>query len=273
MCCYNSRKIVCFVILALLAAAWPIRAGETARGHELRQHLDGIIRFEGIEDARVTLSDVLDQLGKRYNLSFDIHEEAFKQDDIKEVGKFEIVGMSGPIPAMNTSLGTVLHRILRRVSPSATYLIRGDTIEVTTTEAIRKEFFADRPTMPGPLPPLASGAFEKVPLEHALKELSRYGNIVLDARSVKEGQMPVSADVANVPLDSLVRMLADMAGLKVVSLDNSLYVTSKESAEALQKEQDKQKREREQEEKAKKEEEKPKPAAPKPAKETDKKVL
>ena len=129
--------------------------------------------------------------------------------------------------------------------------------------------------MPGPLPPLVSVEFDKTTtLGTALKELNRYGNVVLDARAIKEGQATVTADLANVPLDTAVRMFADMAGLKVVKLDNSLYVTSKDNAKVLLKEQEKQKREREREdkEKAKKEEEKPKSTAPKPEKESGKKI-
>ena len=97
---------------------------------------------------------------------------------------------------MHTTLERVLRKILRRLpaDSGATYLIRGDVIEITTMDAIRKEFFADRLVTSEPLPPLVSGTFDKVPLEAVLKELNHYGNMVLDARAVKEGQVQVSAD-------------------------------------------------------------------------------
>ncbi len=272
MCPIASRKVWLLVVLALPLAALPLQAGESVRGRELRHRLDETVKFEGIDDSRATLADALDQLSKRYNLTFDINDDAFNRDNMGEVGKFEIA--QPPIPPMQTSLGKVLGKVLRHVSPSATFLIRGDAVEITTTEAIRQEFFADRPTTPGPLPPLVTGEFDKVPLEVALKELNRHGNVVLDVRSAKEGQTPVTADLSNVPLDTAVRMLGDMAGLKVVKLDNSLYVTSKDNAKVLLKEQDKQKREREREDKenAKKEEEKPKTSAPKTETDANKKV-
>jgi hypothetical protein len=258
MCPIVSRIVCLFVILALLTVATPLPAEPNARGIELRHRLDEIVKFEGIDDSRATLTDALDQISKRYNLTFYVNEDAFTQAGLKDsAGKVEIAHTLS-IPPMQTKLGTVLHRVLKRVPHSATFFIRGDEIEITTTEAIRKEFFADRPTMPGPLPPLVSGEFDKTTtLETALKQLNRYGNVVLDARANKQSQATVTADLANVPLDTAVRMFADMAGLKVVQLDNSLYVTSKENAKVLLKEQEKQKRERERQDKkkAKKEEE------------------
>jgi hypothetical protein len=143
-------------------------------------------------------------------------------------------------------------RILRRVpvESGATYLIRRDVLEITTTDALRKEFFPDRPA--GPLLPLVTIKLDKTPLESALKSLRYWGNVVLDSRAEKVAQTPVTADVENVPLDTAVRMLANMAGLKVVPLENALYVTSPDSAEEMLQEQEalRQQREREQKEKA-----------------------
>jgi hypothetical protein len=238
MCSTNPRKNWLFLYVALvLAGGTPaLRAEESARGRELRHLLDQPVRFAGFEDPKTTLSEALESLAARFNLSFDINEHAFKKADIKEVHKIEIASPN-TIPAMNTRLGTALKKVLSHVSPSVTYIIRDDKIEITTMEAIRKEFFADRPD--GPLPPLVAGTFEKVPLQAALRELAHAGNIVLDIRAAKEGETAVTADLVNVPLDTAVRMLADMAGLKVVPLDNVLYVTSKDNARLLMEEQEK----------------------------------
>jgi hypothetical protein len=238
MCPTNPRKnwLLLYVALVLAGGTPALRAEESARGRELRHLLDQPVKCGGFEDPKTTLGELLDLLAARYNLSFDINEHAFKEADIKGVGKFEIA-TPDPIPAMHTRLGTVLKKVLSRVSPSATYIIRDDTIKVTTVQAIRKEFFADRPD--DPLPPLVAGTFEKVPLQAALRELAHAGNIVLDSRAAKEGETAVTADLVNVPLDTAVRMLADMAGLKVVPLDNVLYVTSKDNARLLMEEQEK----------------------------------
>jgi len=265
MCPFFSRKGWLIVALALLMAA-PLRAGESAAGRELRHRLSDTVNLAGYDDPRMTLNDALDSLSKRYNLTFDINEKAFELENVTELERTPITDRS-PIPPMRTTLATILRKILRRVpsDSGATYLIRGDIIEITTTAAIRKEFFADRLVMPNPLPPLVSGAFDKVPLEDTLKELNHYGNIVLDARAAKEGQVQVSADLVNVPLDTTVRMFADMAGLAVVPMDNALYVTSKDNARALLKAREKLRlqREREKKEKANEDKDKEKKPAPK----------
>ncbi|MHB1424515.1 MAG: hypothetical protein ACYC3I_15195 [Gemmataceae bacterium] len=237
---FTSRQVWLVAGIALLSVAIPVRAGESERGRELRQKMSEIVDYAGIEDPRATLSDALDMLSKRYNLTIDLNEKAFEMDQLKDVGKMPVAEKS-PIPAMRTSLEKVLRRILRVVpTPSgATYLIRGDAIEITTVAAIRKEFFADRPEMKGPLPPLVSSTFDKVPLEAALKELNRYDNVALDPRMAQEAQALVTADFSNVPLDTAVRLFADMAGLKVVRMGNVLYVTSEDNARALEKEQKK----------------------------------
>jgi hypothetical protein len=238
MCSTPSRQgwfLLCAVVV--LAGGTPaLPAEESPRGQELSRVLCKPVHYPGIDDPKATFGECLEQLAKRYNLSFDINARAFEKAHIEEIRKARTTAQQ-PLPEMHARLGTVLKKILSRVSPSATYIVREGFIEITTVHAMRKEFFADRPH--GPLPPLATGNFDKVPLETALKELTHFGNIVLDTRATKEGQIPVTADLVNVPLDTAVRMLADTAELKVVPLDNVLYVTSKDNARLLMEEQEK----------------------------------
>ncbi len=104
-------------------------------GLELRDKLGKPVDYPGLEDARVTLAEVLDQLAKRYGLSFDVNESAFKVDGVNDPLKQEITGKN-PIPPMKTTLGTVLKKILARVegTSGATYIIRRDQIEITTNK-------------------------------------------------------------------------------------------------------------------------------------------
>ncbi|HEY7311775.1 MAG TPA: hypothetical protein VH643_20600 [Gemmataceae bacterium] len=104
-----------------------------ARGLELQRLLSKPVKYPGMDDPKATLSEVLEQLAKRYNLSFDIREKAFEFENLKEVGKTE-VATPNPIPEMHTTLSTVLRKVLSRIPvPSgATYLIRRDVIEITT---------------------------------------------------------------------------------------------------------------------------------------------
>lgn len=262
MCPIHSRQgwFVLCVVLVLAGGTPALHAEETTRGQELCRLLAKPVKYPGVDDPKYTFSECLEQLAKRYNLSFDINLRAFEKAHIEEVLKSRLTAQQ-QLPEMHARLGAVLKKILSRVSPSAAYIVREGFIEITTEQAMRKEFFANRPH--GPFPPLVIDNFEKVPLEAALKELAHSGNIVLDARAAKEGQTPVTADLVNVPLDTAVRMLADMAGLKVVPLDNALYVTSTDNARLLMEEQEKLRLQRKCETKHKKD---------KPSKKTDKPV-
>jgi hypothetical protein len=81
--------------------------------------------------------------------------------------------------------------------------------------------------------PLVYAIFEKRPLEDALRELSELTDVsvVLDASRAKEtARLPVTATFKNVAVDTAVRLLADLAELKMVRVDNVLYVTTAENA-------------------------------------------
>lgn len=75
----------------------------------------------------------------------------------------------------------------------------------------------------------------KVEFAAALKQLSRETatNLILDSRVEKEAKAPVSIQLEDVPLETAVRLLAEMAGLKPVRVGNVLFVTKKETANEL----------------------------------------
>jgi hypothetical protein len=56
---------------------------------------------------------------------------------------------------------------------------------------------------------------------------------VIDARAREKATTRVTATLNNVPVDTAVLILADMADLRMIVLDNVLYVTTKENAEQL----------------------------------------
>ncbi len=48
------------------------------------------VKYPGLDDPKTTLTKRSSRLAKRYNLSFDINEKAFKFENIMDVGKTEI---------------------------------------------------------------------------------------------------------------------------------------------------------------------------------------
>jgi hypothetical protein len=245
------RSFVCsgvlFAALGLLALAaadtprpaTPPAAPAAANAEDLQTKLGRRVSFKGFDDPKTTLVDALDSLSKWYFGGaevFDVNEKAFRFDQFMDVLKAPIAE-NNPVPPMNTTLAAVLRKILARVNaPSgATWLIRRDVIEITTGEFQRREVWGTADE--GPFLPIVQVAFDRRPLDEALKELAEQAeySVVLDASAAEKGKTPVTARMYNAPLDTAVRLLAGMAGLRPVMLDNVLYVTTREGAEALEK--------------------------------------
>jgi RNA polymerase sigma factor (sigma-70 family) len=203
--------------------------------------LNSLFDFQGYDDPKTTLIEALDVLGDLHSLQFDVNELAFKAENVNEPSRIEIANPTA-VPRMKGTLRRVLKKILARVPvPSgATYLIRKDHIEITTEDAVRRELHLpvpkrDENSLPLERLTLVWQDFKKVPLDRALADLAEDTNcnVVIDARVEEKTTVKVTARLANVPLDTAVAVLADMAGLEVVRMDNVLYVTSPESAAKL----------------------------------------
>jgi hypothetical protein len=107
------------------------------------------------------------------------------------------------------------------------YAIIGDAVYVSTNEM----------AMQRQLKQHVSIDLEKIELAKALEQLKKETatNIVLDKKAEKEGKTLVTMQLDDVPLESAVRLLAEMAGLKAVRPQGSnvLYVTPRGNATEL----------------------------------------
>jgi hypothetical protein len=214
------------------------------RMRENQKKLTASIDFAGVDDPTTTLGDVLKDLGKRYDIVIDVKDRAFEAEGLRDVLSTPLVSDGKPLPPLKAvSLDYVLRKIFSRIPvvSGATYINRGETIEITTGQFRYAEIYFD-PDRQGPdLPafialPLVHRNVAKQPLEDALKEIAEHTliNIVLDARVGEKARAAVTADFADVPLDMAVGVLADMADLKSVLLANVLYVTTRDNAKVLQ---------------------------------------
>ncbi len=81
---------------------------------------------------------------------------------------------------------------------------------------------------------------EKQPMATCARQLARDTgtNILVDAKVEKEANTPVTIQLDDVPLETAVRLLAEMVGLKPVRVGNVLYVTNKQTAGELRQEPD-----------------------------------
>jgi len=220
----------------------PPLLAQNRAGFALANRLAQPFNFNGFDDPKTTLAEAIDQIQKRHDVNILINDDAFKSDKFQDVLKTEIAQPNPIPPKNNASLNTVLKMILARVptESGATFLIRRGEIEITTMAALRKELGREPDEL---IPPLVYMHFEKKPLGETLRQLSEHtgATLVLDPRAGDKTKSVVSATFLNVPLDSAVRVLADMVDLKPVQIDNMIYLTSPQNADRLHKEQKKRK--------------------------------
>src|SRR5205814_856089 len=107
-----------------------------------------------------------------------------------------------------------------------TFAIVGDHILISTEDVVNYRQLRQR----------VSVDLDGIALPKALKDLSvqTATNLLLDPRSIKTaGDAKITLQLEDVPLDTAVRLMAEMAGLKPVRLGNVLFVTTEERAERL----------------------------------------
>ncbi len=105
------------------------------------------------------------------------------------------------------------------------YVPIGDTIVVTTEDMAMTRQLRQR----------ISVDMDKVEFAAALKQISREtaANLILDSRVEKQAQAKVTLRLEDVPLETAVRLLAEMANLKPVRVGNVLFITGKDNAKEM----------------------------------------
>jgi hypothetical protein len=239
--------VLLIAVVALLRAS-AARAAESPsaeqarRANEVRKKLAATVKFSGLDDPESTLSDALNYWSRMYDIRFEVNEQAFRDEMIDDVMSTKL-GRAIPKMAQVTA-ETPLRRILARIPvPSGTtFVVRGGVVEITTRRYVnphawrRNEAAAPGEETPTPVPaPETSVAFDKRELREALQEIADATgvNIALDGRAQDLGKTPVTITLRDVAVDTAVKLLADMAGLQAVLVDEVFYVTTKENAQAL----------------------------------------
>jgi hypothetical protein len=105
------------------------------------------------------------------------------------------------------------------------YAIVGDTVVISSDDMVTFRQLRQR----------ISVDLDKVEFAKALRQLGRETatNLIMDMRVTKEAQQPVTLQMDDVPLETAVRLMAEMVGLKPVRVGNALFVTTKANATEL----------------------------------------
>lgn len=148
-----------------------------------------------------------------------INTAAFKEEnpDVPDPGESPV-----KFPAKGLTRAKTLRLMLDQLpTANATYLVRPGYLEITTIDTAR------------PNRQFVQANFFNRPLEDVLSDLSEQTgvSIVVDPRVGSKAKTPVSGRFsAETNLAQAVRLLADMADLKAVQVDNTLYVTSRSNS-------------------------------------------
>jgi hypothetical protein len=242
----DAKKDTDNVTVKLQVKAQAVANKPAAKAQSLPAKLASRVNFEGYNDPRTTLQDALDNLSDKFDVRFEVEEIAFRATVGDRSISAEPVA-TAPIAKMrDVSLDTLIRKVLARMpappGKEATYMLQGDSILITTADFLNVRVWGENYN--GPHFTLVHPAIEEKRLDEVLKELAEASghNIVVDKRLGAKAQVPVSIKMTNAPLDTVVRFLTDMTDLDTVFLDNVIYVTTKENAEAwnkkLQKEQE-----------------------------------
>jgi type II secretory pathway component GspD/PulD (secretin) len=176
----------------------------------------------------ILVQQVNNKTGKELPILIDV--EMFKTENPDAPDLYETKIRFPPFPRRMT-VAAALRVILDQIeTKNATYVVLPGRVLVTTDVAA------------SPLVKLGEkvrGVFEKQPLNSVTHELAEATGvtIIIDGRAGDKAHAVISATFGNdIDLAGALRVLAEMADLKVVLLDGTFYVTTPAHAEALRNE-------------------------------------
>ena len=185
-----------------------------------------------LREALSILHDMVKDTGKELPILVDT--EAFKAENpdafTDAAVLYDTKVQFPPVPREMSVAGALSLMLSKIETRNATYVVMPDHILVTTYFRISPE---------SKLSEKVRGFFEARPLISVLRELSETAGvtIVIDNRAAERAKTAVSATFLNdLDLAGALRVVTEMADLKVLALDGVVFVTTPAHAEALRKE-------------------------------------
>jgi hypothetical protein len=173
-----------------------------------------------------SLREILKRRGKDLPLHTD--REAFREENPDAPDVLDTEVKLPPYP-QRMVLRDVLRVALWKVpTANATFLLRRGAVEVTTQDCASVAQLLGTPV---------AGGFRRVPLTAAVQALAEQTGVVvvLDPRVAASAGRPVTANLgAEMRLSTALLLLADMAGLRPVVVENVVYLTSPQNALRMQ---------------------------------------
>jgi hypothetical protein len=161
-------------------------------------------------------------------VTFAVDDDAFREENNEPVISNQGIHLKN-LPA-KTTIMHVLRQSLKLVPIKSAIVVRAGRVDIVPLSRTSKEYMLNQ---------TFHVDFKDRPLTLALEELSDLNgvSIVIDARAKQKAQTPVTARFHDdVALQDAVRMLTEMAELKIVYLVTGIYITTPEHAAVMQKE-------------------------------------
>jgi type II secretory pathway component GspD/PulD (secretin) len=218
-----------FMPAAVLAAPISDEVKADFPAEKLRKALQQPVTIEIVDQP---LEVAIQQLKEQTKLNFTLDRAALAANDPNNI----MIGPGGiPIPNPNGATQNVTikakDRKLRDTLKSMlsgnnlTFVVIGDTVLITSEDLAVQRQLKQRVSLD----------LDGVSLSQAVKQLAREtgANLVLDPKMKKEAEAAVTLQMEDVPLETAMRLLCEMGGMKPVRMGNVLYITSKANAAEL----------------------------------------
>ncbi|GEM_PF-3204697 len=174
----------------------------------------------------MTLKEALTLLDKQFrerhgrDLPFGVNQQAFKDENAEAPDILESQVKLQPYPKVRAA-SQILRDLLKQVQTgNATYFLKPGVIEITTRDAIWPSRLLNQ---------AVELKFTRQPLSFVLDEIYEQTgvNVILDPRVGVNARATVSITFTNdMALGTGLVLIAEMAHLKLVEIDNALFITT-----------------------------------------------
>jgi hypothetical protein len=191
---------------------------------------------EGTNINEVPLFELLQDLSKRYQVTFIVNEESFKADGIPNIREEKAKIAATQLRGLRLSqfLLVVLD------SMSGTYLIKNNAIEIVPVQhaarATKTDFTQGEEGGPPRLKePLVSMIVKDRPLNEAVARIAEAHDltVILSLQAGEAKNRRISARILNTPADQALEVLTLQCDLRILRRGATFFVTSRDHANEL----------------------------------------
>jgi hypothetical protein len=203
----------------------PVAGKASSAGDKLRANLDKNVTLDFTGQS---LTDALNHFREKTGVPINVDQVALMQMLIVDAA-IAGGGIPGGAPmlfqvkAINEKASQVLRKLLN--AHQLAYIVVEDAVLVSTADMVIMRQMRQR----------VSVDLDEVPFHKAVRTLTKNHslNLVIDPKVKIQAETPVSLQLENSGIETTVRLLAELAGLKSVRMGNVIFITTAEKAKKI----------------------------------------